>query len=365
MKRLICVVLCLIIAVSVPFSASAAGGAFLLMDGRTATVLEEENGYSQLPMASTTKVMTALVVLKKAKLSDTVKIPGEAQGIEGSSLYIKAGENYTIEELLYGLMLQSANDCAVALAWYVGGSVEAFVGMMNEQAREMGLKNTRFFNPNGLPAEGHYTTAYELALIMKAAMELPAFRTITATKRYTVKDQTIVNHNKLLSLYPHCIGGKTGYTIAAGRCLVTIAQQKGSPLICVTLGRRDDWNIHTNAYEAWFPKIKTVDLIEKGAFSTELRVAGGGSVTAVNCDKISTSLYLYDGTVETTVLAGPFIYADKEVGDIVGTVECWYKGVKIGESPLVLTDKIQAVVKKELFITRIIRFFRRIFLKKE
>ncbi len=337
-----------------------------MMDGRTLCVLESENGDIRLPMASTTKVMTALVVLESVSPEEKVTVPAEAAGVEGSSLYIKAGEVYTVEELLYGLMLQSANDCAVALAWYVGGENTAvFIEKMNEKAAELGLKDTHFSNPNGLSAEGHYTTARELALIMAAAMKNAKFREITCTKRHTVQEQTIVNHNRLLSLYPDCIGGKTGYTMEAGRCLVTVAQRNEAPLICVTLGRRDDWNIHTSAYEKWFATLSSVTLVEKGAFTADLPVAGGGTVRAVNSDAVVAALFQYEGGAETKVLAGPFIYGNRDAGDVTGTVEYWYQGTKIGESPLVLQESVELPVKKQLFLTRIFRFFRRIFLKKE
>lgn len=355
-----------LVVLSVPFTAWGSSGAFLVMDGRTLAVLESENGDTRLPMASTTKVMTALVVLESVALTDQVTIPAEAAGVEGSSLYIKAGEVYTVEELLYGLLLQSANDCAVALAWHAGGkNTAAFIEKMNQRAVEMGLKDTHFANPNGLSAEGHYTTAQELALIMAEAMKNEHFAAITATKRYTVKEQTIVNHNRLLSLYENCIGGKTGYTIEAGRCLVSVARRDGASLICVTLGRRDDWNIHTSAFEKWFQTLSTVTLAEKESFSVDLPLAGGGTVRAVNCDKVTANLFQYDGSAETRVLAGPFIYGNKETGDVAGTVEYWYQGVKISESPLVLLESVEVPVKKELFMTRIFRFFRRLFLKKQ
>ncbi len=343
--------------------AKASSGAYLMMDGRTKTVLEGENAEVPLPMASTTKVMTALVVLNTVKLSDVVTIPPEAVGIEGSSLYVKAGETYTVEELLYGLMLRSANDCAVALAIFAGKTESGFLEMMNRTAMEMGLKNTHFANPNGLPAEGHYTTAHELALIMAEAMKNEDFRIITGSKSYKIKDQVIVNHNKLLTLYGACIGGKTGYTMSAGRCLVTVAQKDGNPLICVTLGRRDDWNIHTSAYEKWFQTIETVTLAEKESYSVELNVAGGGVVRAVNCDRVTADFFAYDGSAEPRVAAAPFVYGNKEIGDVVGTVEYWYHEFKMGESPLVLAEPITVEVKKELFIARIFRFFRRLFLK--
>lgn len=363
MKRFFAILLILVVMMVYCPVSHAESGAFLVMDGRTLSVLEEENSSMPLPMASTTKVMTALVVLETVSLGEIVRIPAEAVGVEGSSLYIKTGETYTVEQLLYALMLRSANDCAVALAIHAGGSVEAFVDMMNRRAFELGLKNTHFENPNGLSAKGHHTTAYELALIMAEAMKQENFRKITSATRYTINDQVIVNHNKLLSLYSGCIGGKTGYTMEAGRCLVTVAQREGAPLICVTLGRRDDWNIHTAAYEKWFSALETVTLAEKNCFYTDLPVAGGGTVRAYNCDRVTANLFAYDGTVKTVVKAGPFVYGNKAAGDVAGTVEYWYRDVKISESPLLLEQAVETPLKKELFITRIFRFFRRLFLK--
>lgn len=365
MKKYISFFLIFLLLFTIPISASAADGAFLIMDGRTRTVLEESNGYLTLPMASTTKIMSAIVTIESVDLNEFVVIPKQAAGVEGTSLYIKAGEKYTVEELLYGLLLRSANDCAEALAWYVGKQDrQVFIDMMNTKAKELGLKNTRFANPSGLPEKGHYTTAYELALIMVHAMKNEAFRKITASKQYRIKDQMVLNHNKLLKLYEGCIGGKTGYTIAAGRCLVSVAERKGGRLICVTLGRRDDWNIHTNAYEKWFGKLNAHILEEKAAFSLEMKVAGGGTVFAKNCDKVTAKLFKKPDSIQKKVIADRFLYGNKEIGDVVGTVEYWCNEAKIGESPLVLEQPIQLPIKKELFISRIIRFFRRLLLKK-
>ena len=366
MKKTISLLLIFLMVFSIPFSSKAESGAFLIMDGRMQSVLEEQNGDIVLPMASTTKVMTALLVLEKVATDEIVEIPQQAVGVEGTSLYIEKGEKYTVLELLYGLMLQSANDCAEALAWYVGkGSVDAFVDQMNAKAKEMGLKNTKFANPSGLPNEAHYTTAKELALIMVYAMKNQKFRKITATKEYKIHNQTIVNHNKLLKLYPDCIGGKTGYTMAAGRCLVSIAERRGVPLVCVTLGIRDDWNVHTDAYEKWFGKVKETTIEETEKFSIRLPVAGGGEAVAKNCDKVTARLFDTSEKIIKRVQANGFIYGEKSAGDVVGTVEYWLGSYKIGESPLVLEAPIEVSVKKELFIGRIIRFFRRILLKKE
>ena len=349
-----------------PLWAYGESGAFLIMDGRSGTVLEQENGEERLLMASTTKVMTALVVLETVGLTETVEIPAEAAGVEGSSLYVKAGERYTVEDLLYGLMLRSANDCAVALAWFAGGGdVAAFVAMMNQKTADLGLVDTHFSDPSGLADENHYTTARELGLIMAAAMENEQFRIITATKRRTIGTQEVVNHNRLLSLYEDCIGGKTGYTMAAGRCLVTAAQRDGGLLICVTLGRRNDWTIHTRAYEKWFSTLETVVLAGQASFSVELPLADGGTVLAVNSQRVAAPVFQYDGGAESRVKrTGPFIYGNREAGTVAGTVEYWYQGVKIGESPLVLMESVESVEKKEGFLEGIFGFFRRLFLKK-
>lgn len=366
MKRMFAFLLIVVSVGAVPFKGACAGGAFLVMDGCTTEVLEHENGYERLPMASTTKVMTALVVLEKTRLSDVVKIPSEAVGIEGSSLYLKQGESYTVEELLYGLMLRSANDSAVALAWYVGGGdVSAFVRMMNEKALAFGLINTRFANPNGLSADDHYTSAYDLATIMYWAMKNESFRRITSTKKKQIKDQMVYNHNKLLSLYDGCIGGKTGYTMEAGRCLVSVAERNGASLICVTLGRRDDWNLHTSAYEKWFPAANELVLEEHNGFSVSLAVAGGGTAVVKNYGRVVAKVIKSDKKIDKYVLAQPYIYGNKEPGTVVGTVEYRMNDIIVGQSPLVLAEKIEVKMKKELFVTRIFRFFRHLFLKKK
>ncbi len=366
MRKMVSFLLMLALFFSIPFSSKAGAGAFLMMDGRTQSVLEESNGELKLPMASTTKIMTALLVIEQVGMNEIVEIPQEAVGVEGTSLYIKKGEKYTVNELLHGLMLRSANDCAQALAWYVGkGKVSSFVNQMNAKAKSLGLKNTKFANPSGLPEKEHYTTAKELALIMFYAMKNQTFRKITATTQYKIHENTIVNHNKLLKLYSDCIGGKTGYTMEAGRCLVSVAERRGVSLICVTLGIRDDWNVHTNAYEKWFANVKEVTVEEAGAFLVSLPVAGGGEVVAKNCNKVTAKVFEGNEVVQKTIKAERFIYGNKQVGDVVGTVEYWYGSYKISESPLILEQGIEVPVKKELFITGIIRFFRRLLLKKD
>ena len=196
-------------------------------------ILHAKNASLPLANASTTKIMTALVILEDCPLDDKVTIPAEAAGVEGSSVYLRAGEEYTVEELLYGLMLRSGNDAAVALALHHSGSIAAFAQVMNERAILLGATDSCFVNPHGLPDERHRTTARDLALISAAAMENETFRTIVSTRCYAPRGW--YNKNKLLSSYEGACGVKTGYTMQAGRCLVSAAERAGMTLVCVVL----------------------------------------------------------------------------------------------------------------------------------
>lgn len=195
--------------------------------------LSEKNADGNLPMASTTKILTAILVIDDCDLDETVCVPKEAEGTEGSSVYLRAGERLTMRDLLYGLMLRSGNDCAVTLALHHSGSIEAFARKMNEKAHLLGAENSRFVNPHGLPDKRHYTTAHDLALIAAYAMENATFREIVSTKYYEAKHWQ--NKNKMLWEYDGAIGIKTGFTLNAGRCLVTGAERNDMKLVCVVL----------------------------------------------------------------------------------------------------------------------------------
>ena len=227
---------------------SLSAQAAIVMEQSTGRVLYAANADAVLPMASTTKIMTALCVLENAELADTVTIDARMAGIEGSSMYLEVGETLTVEQLLYGLMLRSGNDAAVALALHVSGSVEDFAALMNQKAEELGLSHTHFVNPHGLPAAEHYTTARELAVITCAAYENADFRRIVATQYVAVPwdghpyDRAMKNKNKMLTLCEGGNGVKTGYTKAAGRCLVSGALRQGMQLVCVVLNAPDMWN---------------------------------------------------------------------------------------------------------------------------
>lgn len=225
----------------------------ILYDCTASRVLLEKNADEKSLIASTTKIMTALVVAENCNEADPVRIPPEAVGIEGSSMYLKEGEVLSVQDLLYGLMLQSGNDAAVALAIYCGGSVEGFVDLMNEKAKELSLTQTHFANPNGLDHDDNYSTARDMAVLTQYALENPVFAELVDTKTATVGGgRCLTNHNKLLWRYDGCIGVKTGFTRAAGRILVSAAERNGRRLVVVTIGAPDDWNDHAKLLDYGF-----------------------------------------------------------------------------------------------------------------
>jgi len=205
---------------------------------------------SAMLIASTTKIMTALVVAEYCRADEEVEILREYTAVEGSSMYLREGERLSVRELLYGLLLQSGNDAAIAIAIHTAGSVEKFCDMMNEKAKTLGLCNTNFENPHGLSSENHYTTAHELAKIAAYAMKNEDFRKIVATEKYIIderencRERYFFNHNRLLRSLDICDGMKTGYTLASGRCLVTSCTVENGRFVAVTLNDRDDWSDH-------------------------------------------------------------------------------------------------------------------------
>lgn len=311
----------------------------VLIDGTSGRVLYEHNAYEKLPMASTTKIMTGLLACESGKLDETVKASPFASGTEGSSLWLKVGEKLTLEELTYGLMLKSGNDAAVAIAEYLGGSIDAFALLMNKRAREIGAVNTNFVNPHGLDAEGHYTTAYDLALIAKEAMKNEKFREIVSTKTYSIPmegekwDRALKNHNKLLWQYEGCTGIKTGFTKKSGRCLVSCAEKNGMHLICVTLNAPNDWKDHKELLDYGFSKYKAKTIANKGVKATaftydkenkksvNLLFSRGYRFATSDNDKISTNIEYKELKIPAkkgTVAAYMNIYCN---GERIDTIE--------------------------------------------
>jgi D-alanyl-D-alanine carboxypeptidase (penicillin-binding protein 5/6) len=241
----------------------------LIYDRASGRILYEKNGNKQTPMASTTKIMTAIVVLENAKLTDTVTITTKAAGIGGSRLGLKKNDKITVNDLLYGLMLRSGNDAAVALAIHVGGSVEGFAEMMNKKAEELNLTNSHFVVPHGLDNEGHYTTAYELAKMADYALKIDKFKEIVGTKVATIHingyAKKINNTNNLLGSVSGVYGVKTGFTNGAGRCLVTACKRNDLDIITVIIGA-DTNNIRSKdtikLIQYAYTEFETIDIKE-------------------------------------------------------------------------------------------------------
>jgi D-alanyl-D-alanine carboxypeptidase (penicillin-binding protein 5/6) len=252
-----------------PFGVSAE--AAILMDVASGRVLYEKNSQTSLRIASITKIMTAIVAIELGNLDDLVTVSRNAYGVEGSSIYLRQGEKVTLENLLYGLMLRSGNDAAVAIAEHIGGSTEGFVFLMNQKAEELGMRQTVFSNPHGLDThEEHYASAYDMALLTAYAMKNDTFATIVGTRKKNVAfegedwQRTWYNKNRLLTMYPYANGVKTGFTKRARRTLVSSAEKDGHLLVAVTLNAPDDWNDHMRMFEYGFNHYELVDYYTKG-----------------------------------------------------------------------------------------------------
>ena len=258
------------VAEAMEVSATAA----VLMDADSGRLLYEKNGGRRMLIASTTKLMTALVALEQGDLQREITVTGSHMA-EGSSMYLRPGEKLTLETLLYGLLLRSGNDAALAVTDCMGG-LAPFVERMNEKAAELGMEHTCFANPNGLDDENHYSTAEDMARLAAAAMEEPVLRRIASTKTARVGGRTMTNHNKLLSRVEGCVGLKTGYTRAAGRTLVSCAERDGVRLVAVTLQDGDDWNDHAALYDRGFRVMRPVKAVERELRCALAQTAQGG-----------------------------------------------------------------------------------------
>ena len=267
MKKLLLLFL-LLLPLSISAIETSARSA-ILMDMDSNRILYEENINEKRSVASISKIMTAVIAIESGKLDDKVVIGDEINKSYGSGIYIKVGEEMTLRDLVYGLMLRSGNDAALAIAKYVGGSVEDFVKMMNKKAKEIGMNNTEFHNPSGLDQEeGNYSTAYDMAILTSYAMKLDDYKTITSTKKYTLTTNknvySWINKNKLLSIYKYTTGGKTGFTEIAKRTLVSTASKNNTNLVVVTLNDGNDWQDHQNLFEYGFSNYTNLKILEKG-----------------------------------------------------------------------------------------------------
>jgi D-alanyl-D-alanine carboxypeptidase len=256
----------LLVGALYPHFTQAQGSSYAVIDAKTGRLLEGSAEHVQLPIASLTKMWTAVVVAQEVDLKEHAKISSNATSQEGSSIYLKNGEDTPVDFLLYGLMLRSGNDAAVALAEHAGGSVVGFVKLMNDQAKLMGLNDTYFQNPSGLHHEEHLSTAYDTALMLKIAMENKELRPILTASHYKGNGKSWGNKHKLVRLDSTAIAGKTGFTKAAGRTLATYFKDGDKEIIVVTLNQSNDWEMHQQLAQKVFTQYDRVQVIEKGSY---------------------------------------------------------------------------------------------------
>lgn len=308
----------------------------IVLDAQTGQVLFEQNADEILPMASTTKIMTALVTIESGGLDRTYTVKKEYTLVEGSSMYLQEGEEITLRDTLYGLLLMSGNDAALAIAGECGGQ-EAFLAAMNDKALALGLGNTHFENPNGLDSANHHTTARELAQLTAYALQNPTFREIVSTDSCTAAGRTMVNHNKLLRLYPDAIGVKTGYTSKSGRCLVSAAERNGRQLVAVTLNDPDDWDDHIAMLDAAFARYRAYTLHEAGQQLDTVCCEGGQTAVLPLVAAATVTAWLTPeeyAALEPAVCGRPFVYAPAAGGTSYGTIEYRLHGAAIASDTL-------------------------------
>jgi D-alanyl-D-alanine carboxypeptidase len=311
-----------------------------------------KNSDQRLPMASTTKIMTALVAIENYPLDKTVSIDAKACGIEGSSLYLTPGETFTMRDLIYGLMLRSANDAAEAIALSVGGSIETFASMMNAKADEIGLTKTHFTNPHGLDNPEHYTTAEELAILTAYALQNEEFKQIASTYKTVItntdgKSRLVVNHNKLLSMYDGAIGVKTGFTKKSGRCLVGAAERDGLLFVSVTIDAPDDWDDHKKLLDYGYSvyEMRHVALPKQICYNIPVINGDKDSIRVSNSNGFSVIMKKNDPQIQTVVKLARYTAAPIKKGDALGKVFFIKDGICIGEDILCSEDNV--LIKKD------------------
>ncbi len=321
--------LCGAFGLSSPIRASASAGAEIAMELTTRSVLTESNADKRMPMASTTKIMTAIIIAEDCNLDEEITVPDAAVGVEGSSIYLKKDERIDVRDLLYGLMLRSGNDSAVALAIHHSGSVENFVNVMNERAKRIGADNTNFKNPSGLPDDEHYTTARDLCNIACYAMNNEIFREVVSSKSHVGKFRSFENKNKMLYRYEGANGVKTGYTLKAGRCLVSSAERDGMDVVTVVLNCYDMYERSSAILDQCFYAYKLLELNENTVFMSD----------RVLC-KLSKTQNLVVKNTESLQIRIKSTVTEKKIkkGDRVGILEIY------DANGLIFSDNLYSIV---------------------
>lgn len=362
MKRAAALIFAGVTAAALDLTVAAAGPGDLsavsavLIEAETGTVLYQKNAGERRAMASTTKIMTALLTIEAGDLDREFTVDPLAIRVEGTSMGLQEGDRVSRRDLLYGILLPSGNDAANAAAVSVSGSIPEFVKLMNSKAQELGLSDTHFVTPSGLDADGHYTTALDLARLTAYAMKEETFCEIVACRSAEVEfgnppyKRTLYNSNKMLARYDGAIGVKTGFTDNARRCLVSAAERDGVTLIAVTLNAGDDWNDHTKMLDYGFTQVKAYPL-ELGC-DTRVSVAGTGKSVGVYSHEETLALTPQQRTrITRRVMLPAFVYGTVDKGDKLGEIQFFLDGELVKTCPL-YADSTVTVPKEELSLFR-------------
>lgn len=316
----------------------------------TCEVVYSKNMNECLSMASTTKIMTAILALEHGADDEYVTVTKDAISVEGTSMGLKDGDNVSLKTLVKGMLLESGNDAANAVANIVGGDIPSFVKMMNEKAKEIGMYSTSFETPSGLDGEKHYSTAFDMALLGAYAIKNPEFNSICSSESQVVYygsppyRRVLTNHNKLLKMYEGVFGIKTGFTKKSGRCLVSAVNKDGKSLVAVTLNAPDDWNDHIKMYDYAFEKVSSVNLATETQ-NIKLKIVGGTkneiAVKTIEVPTVTTAIN--DLRYSTKIFIKQFEYAPVEKGEIVGKIVYFSDNVKLAETYLVADESVSCI----------------------
>lgn len=359
---LICL-LFVLLSVSV-YATDTSAKAAIVINGITGEVIYEHNARERLPMASTTKIMTSLILAEQEDLTKEVCCTKEMVTVEGSSMGLLVGDRVTYHDLLYGMLLASGNDAANTTAISIAGSTEKFAELMNQKAKELNLENTHFVTPSGLDADGHYTTAYDLSLLAAYALKNDNFK--KACSSYTARlcygnppyNRTLTNHNKLLKSYEGLVGVKTGFTRKSGRCLVTAAERNGAQIVVVTLNDRNDWQDHRNLLNLGFASVeKTICNFDGIDYLNVL--SGEKEKVKLVCD--SFDMYVKPENISKIsykINLPDYCFAPVSTGERVGYVDLYFEDKLIKKIDVTSAEDVMTLEKpKETFFEKILKIF--------
>lgn len=354
MKKLISLILIFVLLLNSGFCVSAenildiSAKSAVVVCADTLEIVYSKNMNEQLSMASTTKIMSAIIALEYGAVDEPITVTNDMIAVEGSSIGLVDGDEISLKTLVKGMLLESGNDAANAVAYIVGGNIPSFVAMMNNKAKEIGMNSTSFETPSGLDGENHYSTAFDMAVLGAYAIKNPEFRSVCQDESDVVYygnppyRRVFTNHNKLLDLYDGAFGIKTGFTKKSGRCLVSAVRKDGKTLIAVTLNAPDDWNDHIKMYDYAFKIVKSVELTEDFS-NIRLKVVGGikDTISVEPLRVVEYTTMADDIDYNAKIFIKQFEYAPVYKGDIVGKVEFYCDETKIAEVPICATETVE------------------------